>query len=147
MNQSSSGAAAGLSVMHELMVRAGVPEERPVPVPATLRYDSTDPYAVCLSLGVPSTGTVDWVFARSLLLEGLRRPRGLGDVLVRPLHRGQRGSVRIVLRSPAGVALLEIAVSAVTAFLEATHLVVAPGTEELHIDLDRLVAELMDGSE
>ncbi|WP_329466421.1 SsgA family sporulation/cell division regulator [Streptomyces sp. NBC_01431] len=116
-------------------------------MPATLRYDSTDPYAVCLSLGVPSTGTVDWVFARSLLSEGLRRPRGLGDVLVRPPRRGHRGSVRIVLRSPAGVALLEIAVSAVTAFLEATHLVVAPGTEELHIDLDRLVAGLMDGSE
>ncbi|MFF8971833.1 SsgA family sporulation/cell division regulator [Streptomyces sp. NPDC014995] len=147
MSHPSSGAAAGFSVVHEVMVRASAPDQRPVPLPSTLRYDSTDPYAVCLSLGAPSTRTVDRVFARSLLSEGLRRPGGAGDVLVIPRHRCHPGSVRIVVRSPAGAALLEIAVSAVTAFLEATHRVVPPGTEELHIDLDRVVAELTAGSE
>lgn len=147
MSQPSSGAAAGISVIHEVTVRASVPDEPSVPLPAKLRYDSTDPYAVCLSLGVPPTATVDWVFARSLLSEGLRRPVGGGDVLVIPRHRCHPDSVRILVRSPAGAALLEIAESAVTAFLEGTHLLVPPGTEELHIDLDRVVAALTAGSD
>ncbi|MEU2743719.1 hypothetical protein ABZ656_52890 [Streptomyces sp. NPDC007095] len=51
------------------------------------------------------------------------------------------------MRSPAGAALLEIVVSAATTILEAPHLVVPPGAEELGIDLDRVGAELMPGSE
>jgi hypothetical protein len=43
--------------------------------------------------------------------------------------------------------VLDIAASAVTAFLEQTDMVVPPGAEGFHIDLDRVVAELMAGSE
>jgi hypothetical protein len=51
--------------------------------------------------------------------------------------------VRIVVRSPAGAAVLYIAVSAVTAFLERTRAVVPPGAEGLFLDLDRVLAELL----
>jgi hypothetical protein len=81
MSRSSSGAATGFSVTHEVTVLACVPDERPVPLPAKLRYDSTDPYAVCLSLGVPSTGTVDRAFARTLLSEGPRRLSADGELV------------------------------------------------------------------
>ncbi|MDX2681447.1 SsgA family sporulation/cell division regulator [Streptomyces soliscabiei] len=147
MTQPISGAADGTSVTHEVVVHVVVAHEPPVSLPAELRYDSTDPYAVCLSLGVTSIGTVDWVFARSLLSEGLRRPAGVGDVLVLPRHRCHRNSVRIVVRSRQGSAVLDIAASAVTAFLEQSDMVVPPGAEGPHIDLDRLVAELMADSE
>ncbi|WP_217209597.1 SsgA family sporulation/cell division regulator [Streptomyces sp. AC550_RSS872] len=147
MTQPFPGAADGTSVIHEVLVHVVVADELSASLPAELRYDRADPYAVCLSLGGTSTGTVDWVFARSLLSAGLSRPAGVGDVLVTPPHRCHRHSVRIVVRSAAGAAVLDIAASAVTAFLEQTDMVVPPGAEGLHIDLDRVVAELMAGSE
>jgi hypothetical protein len=147
MTQPYSGAADGTSVTHAVVVRVVVTDEPPVPLPAELRYDRTDPYAVRLSLGGTPTGTVDWVFARSLLSEGLNRPAGVGDVLVIPPHHCHRHSVRIVVRSAAGAALLDIAASAVTAFLARSAIVVPPGAEGVHIDLDRVVAELMAESE
>ncbi|MEV1076972.1 SsgA family sporulation/cell division regulator [Streptomyces sp. NPDC050211] len=147
MTQPFSGAPDGTSVTHEVVVHVVVADLQSASLPAELRYDSTDPYAVCLSLGWTATGTVDWVFARSLLSEGVSRPVGVGDVLVIPPHRCHRHSVRIIVRSAAGSAALDIAASAVAAFLAHTDRVVPPGTEGLHIDLDRVVAELMAGSE
>ncbi|MFD8219673.1 SsgA family sporulation/cell division regulator [Streptomyces sp. NPDC059697] len=137
----------GTSVTHEVVTHVVVADEPPVSLPAELRYDRADPYAVCLALGGTSTGTVDWAFARSLLSEGLSRPAGVGDVLVMPPHRCHRHSVRIVVRSRVGAAVLDIATTAVIAFLKETDRVVPPGTEGLHIDLDRVVADLRAGSE
>jgi hypothetical protein len=127
--------------MSMVTVHVSVPDGLSAPLPAELHYDTIDPYAVRLSLGAPATSPVDWVFARSLLSEGLRRPTGTGDVLVIPWHRCPH-SVRIVLRSPAGVALIDIAVSEVAEFLRRTTSLVPPGTESLHIDIDRALAEL-----
>ncbi|MFE3650020.1 SsgA family sporulation/cell division regulator [Streptomyces sp. NPDC059152] len=95
-----------------------------------------------LSLGAPTARPVDWVFARSLLIEGLRRPAGTGGVLVISRHRCHPHSVRVVLRSSAGAALTDIAESAVAAFVLRTIWLVPPGTESLHIDIDRALAEL-----
>ncbi|MEU9671819.1 SsgA family sporulation/cell division regulator [Streptomyces bobili] len=139
--------ADGTSVAHEVVTHVIVADEPPVSLPAELLYDRADAYAVCLSVGSTPTGTVDWVFARGLLSEGLRRPAGVGDVLVMPPHRCHRHSVRIVVRSRVGAAVLDIATTAVMAFLKETDMIVPPGTEGLHIDLDRVVAELLAGSE
>ncbi|WP_171118139.1 MULTISPECIES: SsgA family sporulation/cell division regulator [Streptomyces] len=147
MSKPFSDAADEISVTHDVVVHVAVAGQPPASLPAELRYDRTDPYAVCLSLGATSTGTVDWVFARSLLSEGLHKPVGVGDVLVIPRHRCHRYSVRVVVRSTAGAALLDISAPAVTAFLRQTDLLVPPGTEGLHVDLDRVIAELMAGSE
>ncbi|GAB2997433.1 SsgA family sporulation/cell division regulator [Streptomyces pseudoechinosporeus] len=135
------------SVVHAVTVYVGVTDELPVPLPAELHYDSTDPYAVLLSLGAPETSPVDWVFARTLLMEGLRRPTGTGDVLVIPRHRYRPRAVHIVLRSARGAALIEIAAAEVSAFLEQTVALVPPGTETLLVDLDRALAELTDSSD
>ncbi|MER6416784.1 SsgA family sporulation/cell division regulator [Streptomyces humidus] len=124
-----------------MTVHISFPDGLSAPLPAELHYDTTDPYAVRLSLGAPLDRPVDWVFARSLLSEGLRRPTGSGDVLVIPRHRRHRYSVRIVLRSPAGAALIDIAESEVASFLWRTVSLVPPGTENLHIDIDRALAE------
>ncbi|WP_232247204.1 SsgA family sporulation/cell division regulator [Kitasatospora azatica] len=118
------------------------PDEVPAPLPSALYYDIADPYAVRLSLGAPSAQPVDWVFARSLLTEGLRRPTGSGDVLVIPRPASRRDFVRIVLRSPEGTAMVDIDESALAAFLRRTLSLVPAGTESLHLDLDRVLAEL-----
>lgn len=131
------------SVVYKLLVHVSVVGEPSVMLPAQLRYDRTDPYAVCLSIGAAPTGPVDWVFARSLLYEGLRNPAGIGDVLVIPQRREHGPSVRIVVRSDTGFAILEIAASKVTAFLQQTDRIVPPGREGLHLDVDRVVSELM----
>ncbi|MER5201286.1 SsgA family sporulation/cell division regulator [Streptomyces sp. NPDC002755] len=125
-----------------MTVHVSIPDELPVPLPAELRYDTSDPYAVCLSLGAPVARPVDWVFSRALLTEGLRTPSGIGDVMVIPRHGGGLRTVRIVLRSNAGAALIEIATRPVAAFLRKTVSLVSPGTESRHIDMDRALTEL-----
>ncbi|MGW2044685.1 SsgA family sporulation/cell division regulator [Streptomyces sp. NPDC001858] len=130
------------SVVCAVTVHVSVPDELPVPLPAELRYATADPYAVRLSLGAPHAGPVDWVFSRALLTECLRTPSGIGDVLVTPRYGGGLSTVRIVLRSPAGTALIEIATRPVAAFLRKTVSLVSPGTEGRHIDMDRTLTEL-----
>ncbi|MGW3121685.1 SsgA family sporulation/cell division regulator [Streptomyces sp. NPDC001107] len=130
------------SFMCMVTVRVSVPDEPPTPLPAELHYEMSDPYAVRLSLGAPATRSVDWVFARSLLTEGLHRQTGTGDVLVIPRHGCHPNSVRIVLRSSGGAAMIDIAESAVAAFLRRTVSLVPPGTESVHIDIDRALTEL-----
>ncbi|MEV7283302.1 SsgA family sporulation/cell division regulator [Streptomyces sp. NPDC093252] len=147
MTQPFSGAASGASVTHEVVARVVVRADPPVPLPAELRYRGADPYAVCVSVGGPSGDPVDWVFARDLLAEGMCRPAGAGDVLVIPRHSCHRNAVRIVVRSRRGTAQLDIAAAAVVAFLAETETLVPSGTESRHLDLDRVVAELMAGSE
>ncbi|MGW2276503.1 SsgA family sporulation/cell division regulator [Streptomyces sp. NPDC001770] len=138
-----SFSTAGTSVAHQVSVHVHVADEPPVSLPAELRYERSDPYAVRLALGTMSARTVDWVFARGLLSEGTIRPAGTGSILVTP-RRGCPGDVvRIVVRSPAGSAVLDIAAPAVGAFLERAARVVPPGEERHHLDLDRLVTELL----
>ncbi|MET9595438.1 SsgA family sporulation/cell division regulator [Streptomyces sp. NPDC006516] len=122
-------------------------EDRRVPLPSQLRYDPTDPYAVHLSLGAPMAGPVVWVFARELLAEGLRRPAGVGDVLVFPRHRCLPDTMRIVLRTRAGAALVELPASEVTRFLRTTGELVPPGTEGAYVDIDSGLAQLTGRSD
>ncbi|MFG2881119.1 SsgA family sporulation/cell division regulator [Streptomyces sp. NPDC048297] len=142
-----SDAAHRGSIVFRTRMRVTVDEELPVPLPAELRYATTDPYAVCLSLGAPSAPPVDWFFARSLLSEGRRRPAGEGNVVVFPRHGCHPDSLRILLRTRHGAALLEVKAAAVTSFLARTDALVPPGTEHRHIDLDGIVERLTADSE
>ncbi|MFF7359617.1 SsgA family sporulation/cell division regulator [Streptomyces sp. NPDC008125] len=119
-----------------------ISEDRRVPLPSRLRYEPTDPYAVRLSLGVPTLGPVVWVFARELLSEGLRRPSGMGDVMVFPRHRCLPDTMRIVLRSREGAAMVEIPASAVARFLKDSYELVPPGAEGAYMDVDSGIAQL-----
>ncbi|MQY14289.1 Sporulation-specific cell division protein SsgB [Streptomyces sp. RB5] len=131
------------SVTHEVTAHLAVAAEPPVPMPAELHFDRRDPYAVRLSVGSTSLGTVDWVFARDLLAQGLHWEAGTGDVVVAPRFDGR---VRIVVRTRAGAAALDIDVPAVERFLERTWRVVPLGAEGRHLELDRVVTELLSGS-
>lgn len=110
---------------------------------ARFGYSAEDPYAVRVAFPVPG-GAVHWVLARTLLQRGLHEPTGEGDVLLRPgLSDSGRPVVVLELRSPEGRLVVEARASDLLAFLVQTWSVVQPGSESDHVDLDRLVEELL----
>ncbi|NBM20771.1 SsgA family sporulation/cell division regulator [Streptomyces sp. GC420] len=117
-------------VERELELKLVLSPERSIPVPARLAYHTADPYAVHITFHVGSENPVRWTFARELLVEGVFRPCGDGDVRVWPTKSGGRSVVLMGLNSPEGDALLEASSSAVSAWLERILRVVPPGTEQ-----------------
>ncbi|MGW4885781.1 SsgA family sporulation/cell division regulator [Streptomyces murinus] len=112
-------------------------------IPATLRYDRCDPFAVRMTFPAPATlegVEVCWTFARELLAAGLLEPEGQGDVRVRPY-----GYDRIVLEfhAPEGTAVVHVRAGEIRRFLNATGELVPVGLEHLQLDLDHHLAELM----
>ncbi|OIJ98792.1 sporulation protein SsgA [Streptomyces sp. MUSC 14] len=132
-------------VERELELKLILSPERSIPVPARLVYRAEDPYAVHITFHINSESPVHWTFARDLLVEGVFRPCGHGDVRVWPTKADGRSVVLIALSSPDGDALLEAPVPQVSAWLERTLTAVPPGTEgeQLGIDdaLDQLLAQ------
>ncbi|MEU6666203.1 SsgA family sporulation/cell division regulator [Streptomyces sp. NPDC046727] len=131
-------------VERELELKLILSPERRVPVPARLRYRCDDPYAVHITFHINSEHPVNWTFARDLLVEGVFRPCGHGDVRVWPAKTDGRSVVLMALSSPDGDALLEAPSAQVSAWLERTLRAVPPGAEggQLGIDdaLDQLLA-------
>jgi Streptomyces sporulation and cell division protein, SsgA len=129
-------------VERELQVSLVLSPERSIPVPARLSYQVNDPYAVHVTFHVGSRTPVSWTFARELLMEGVFRPSGHGDVRVWPTKSRGRSVICLALSSPDGDALLEIAASPIASWLEHTLRAVPPGREHELIDIDGRLAEL-----
>ncbi|MFH8485452.1 SsgA family sporulation/cell division regulator [Streptomyces longisporoflavus] len=130
-------------VERELELKLVISPERAVPVPARLTYRTDDPYAVHIAFHIGSDQPVDWTFARELLVEGVFRPCGHGDVRVWPTKVDGRSVVLMALTSPDGDALLEAPAAAVSAWLERTLRVVPPGSEAERLGIDDGLAELL----
>ncbi|GAU67980.1 putative cell division protein [Streptomyces sp. NBRC 110611] len=130
-------------VERELELELVLSPERSVPVPARLTYRADDPYAVHVTFHVGSDSPVTWTFARELLVEGVFRPCGQGDVRVWPRKVNGRSVVGMALNSPDGEAVLEAPASAVSAWLERTLRLVPPGSEQGHLGLDKGLSELL----
>ncbi|MCX5437620.1 MULTISPECIES: SsgA family sporulation/cell division regulator [unclassified Streptomyces] len=130
-------------VERELELRLVLSPERSIPVPARLTYRTDDPYAVHIAFHIGSEHPVDWTFARELLVEGVFRPCGHGDVRVWPTKVDRRSVVLMALSSPDGDALLEAPAAAVSAWLERTLRVVPPGSESGRLGIDDGLAELL----
>ncbi|MDQ0961482.1 hypothetical protein QFZ66_005360 [Streptomyces sp. B4I13] len=130
-------------VERELELRLILSPERAVPVPARLGYRSDDPFAVHVTFHINSAQPVGWTFARELLVEGVFRACGYGDVRVWPTKSQGRGVVLMALSSPDGDALLEAPAAQVSAWLERTLRVVPPGAEGDRLGIDDGLAELL----
>ncbi|MFE0192724.1 SsgA family sporulation/cell division regulator [Streptomyces sp. NPDC058989] len=130
-------------VERELELGLVLSPERSIPVPARLTYRTDDPYAVHVTFHVGSDAPVNWTFARELLVEGVFRPCGQGDVRVWPTKVDGRSLVCMALNSPDGEALLQAPAAAVSAWLERTLRVVPPGSEQGHLGLDKGLSELL----
>ncbi len=120
---------------------ASAPLERAIP--AGLRYEPADPFAVRITF--PATASLDgaevaWTFARDLLATGLNEPVGTGDVHVWPC-----GTDRTVLEFHAleGMAMIQIDTTELRLFLRHSYELVPAGTESGHLDVDSDLAALL----
>ncbi|MER8084515.1 SsgA family sporulation/cell division regulator [Streptomyces sp. NPDC058316] len=130
-------------VERELEFKLVLSPERSIPVPARLTYRTEDPYAVHVAFHIGSEFPVRWTFARELLVEGVFRPCGQGDVRIWPTKVDVRNVIFVALTSPDGDALLEIPSAAVAAWVERTLRLVPPGTESERLGIDEGLAELL----
>ncbi|MFF7964656.1 SsgA family sporulation/cell division regulator [Streptomyces sp. NPDC007903] len=130
-------------VERELELRLILSPERSIPVPARLAYRSDDPYAVHITFHINSDFPVHWTFARELLVEGVFRPCGHGDVRVWPTKVSGRSVVLMALSSPEGDALLEAPTPQVSAWLERTLRAVPPGAEAAQLGIDDALDQLL----
>ncbi|MFJ7997270.1 SsgA family sporulation/cell division regulator [Streptomyces sp. NPDC096310] len=130
-------------VERELELNLVLSPERSIPVPARLTYRTDDPYAVHITFHVGSDAPVNWTFARELLVEGVFRPCGHGDVRIWPTKVDGRQVLCVALSSPDGDALLEGPSVALSAWVERTLRIVPPGTEAERLGLDDALTALL----
>ncbi|WP_405897985.1 SsgA family sporulation/cell division regulator [Streptomyces sp. NBC_00727] len=130
-------------VERELELKLVLSPERSIAVPARLTYRTEDPYAVHITFHITSDSPVYWTFARDLLVEGVFRPCGQGDVRIWPTKVDGNSVICVALTSPDGNALLEVESAAVAVWVERTLRVVPPGTETGRLGIDEGLAELL----
>ena len=132
-----------LVVECELEIRLVLSPEHGLPVQARLTYLAKDPYAAHIAFHVGTGAPVTWTFARELLVEGVFRPCGEGDVRVWPAKVQGRDVICVALSSPDGDALLETPSGIVSGWLERTLRAVPAGTEGEVLGVDDALAELL----
>jgi hypothetical protein len=110
-------------------------------VPAILRYDTSDPYAVVIAFPARAGAPVEWCVARETVARGLQAPVTVGDVHIRPASNG--AEVHINFGSSRGDATLPLPMSEAIAFLNRTYELVPEGTETDWLDLEGLIAQLL----
>jgi hypothetical protein len=119
------------------------PDAPVVPVKVELSYTSRDPYAVQASFRTGHDTTVDWVFARDLLADGLVDSAGTGDVRVQPMSDDPT-RIELELTSPSGHALFTTSAQTLSDFLQATYDAVPAASEYSWLDFDAALADLLD---
>lgn len=121
------------------IVSAGAP---PSPIMCELSYDASDPFAVTATFTLEDQ-SVTWTFARSLLLTGMYKPVGDGDIAVSPGLDDMHASVYVELSTPHGTAVLRTRTARIAAFLDLTQQVVPTGQELDGVDMDAVVSRLL----
>ncbi|MEU2716673.1 SsgA family sporulation/cell division regulator [Streptomyces sp. NPDC007205] len=134
-----------ITVEQPAQARLITADDLEIPVPATLRYTTEDPLAVHVDFPADAAlegEEVTWIFARSLLDQGLRAPAGHGDVQIWPYGRTR---TVVEFHSPQGLALLQFPASALRLFLLRTYTVVAAGQEDMAGVVERGLSALFGG--
>lgn len=123
-------------------------EDNHRPLPALISYVSTDPYCLRLAfLGANGRVTLEWEFARELLVFGLITAVGDGDVRIEPALRGEDLDlgVRIAL-IPDSVDepfTLWTPSAPLWRFLRDTYALVPLGAESRLLDVDAVINRLL----
>ncbi|MFG2830241.1 SsgA family sporulation/cell division regulator [Streptomyces sp. NPDC048434] len=112
-------------------------------IPASLRYDRADPFAVRLVF--PPAASLDgaevvWTFGRDLLEEGLYGPAGSGDVQIWPYDAE---AVVVEFHAVGGMAVVQFDTRELRTFLTRSYQVVAQGDEAGHLDVEADLAALL----
>ncbi|MFE3881595.1 SsgA family sporulation/cell division regulator [Streptomyces lydicus] len=112
-------------------------------IPASLRYDRADPFAVRLVF--PPAASLDgaevtWTFARELLEEGLCEPAGAGDVQIWPYDAH---AVVVEFHAVGGMAVVQFDAQELRTFLTRSYRIVAKGEEARHLDVEADLVALL----
>ncbi|MFJ4619641.1 SsgA family sporulation/cell division regulator [Streptomyces sp. NPDC088812] len=137
------------AVQAEVMMSFLVSEELSFRIPVELGYATCDPYAVRLTFHLPGDAPVTWAFGRELLIDGVGRPCGEGDVRVSPVDPDSLSEILIRLQVGGDQAVFRSSAAPLVAFLDRTDKLVPLGQEgaladfDAHLDeaLDRILAE------
>lgn len=132
------------SVQAQMVLRLHVPGSC-LDVPATLRYDVDDPYAVRVRFRADASSVIEWMLARDLLSQGLAFMSGDGDVRVWPGPDRAARVAYLELTSPSGQALFETPARELRHFLSRTYEVVPAGREGEFARLDDELDMLLYG--
>ncbi|MCU7823611.1 SsgA family sporulation/cell division regulator [Kitasatospora sp. DSM 101779] len=119
-------------------------DELSVSIAVDLGYDTDDPYAVRFTFHLPGDTPVTWYFARELLVDGISRPAGEGDVHIHPIGEDLT-EIGVVLRSPDGDATLHAPAPPLIAFLARTDRLVPMGQEESEVELEAQLDLILSG--
>ncbi len=130
-------------VQAEVMMSFLVSDELSFRIPVELRYETCDPYAVRLTFHLPGDAPVTWAFGRELLVDGVGRPCGDGDVHIAPA--GSEGFGDVVIRLQVGVdqALFRCGAVPLVAFLDRTDKLVPLGQERSLAGFDTRLDEAL----
>ncbi|MGV9559144.1 SsgA family sporulation/cell division regulator [Streptomyces sp. NPDC003401] len=132
------------AVEAEVMMSFLVSEELSFRIPVELGYETCDPYAVRLTFHLPGDAPVTWAFGRELLIDGVGRPCGEGDVRVSPADRNLLGEVLIRLQVGGDQAVFRSSAAPLVAFLDRTDKLVPLGQEGAFADFDAHLDEALD---
>lgn len=130
------------TVQGHVVMNLLVSQELSFRIVVDLDYDPVDPFAVRCTFHLPGDEPVVWVFARELLLDGISRPTGEGDVHIHPVGE-ELSEVCVVLHSPDGDARLRAAAPPLIAFLARTDRLVPMGQELTGRELDDQLADIL----
>ncbi|RII17746.1 Sporulation and cell division protein [Streptomyces sp. YIM 130001] len=117
----------------EWLVKFMLAEGWAVPMLSRFTYLADDPYAVHLEFHLAMKNPVRWAFAREILIEGVLRSTGRGDVRAWPTYED---TLWLCLHNLEGEALVEMPIAPLNDWLERTYELVSPGQEHRHQALD-----------
>ncbi|MEK6441214.1 MULTISPECIES: SsgA family sporulation/cell division regulator [unclassified Pseudonocardia] len=115
---------------------------QPAPVVTRWTYTATDPFAVTLAVRTRHDRWVEWLVGRDLVLEGLSRPTGDGDIRMSPQLVQGYDIVEIEIRSTDGRAVLEVDRDLLRHFVDSTAEMIAFGEESDRMDLDGMIERI-----
>jgi len=135
---SSPGFAGQQTILVETAMSL-MSDPEPPTVQASLHYATQEPFAVRLALSLNGSPAVQWVFARDLIVQGVRLPAGHGDIQFYPSSDG----IVIELHSPDGDAHLLADRAKLTEFADAMESLVPSGRESDFCSMDEELTDLL----
>lgn len=114
------------------------------PVLSRWSYSPGEPFAITVEFQTESDAWITWVFARDLLLAGLKAPAGLGDVRFVPFEDEGDRLLLFQVESDQGRASWFLNRDDAEEFATMTLDSVPVGTESEHVDMDAMIAGITD---
>lgn len=130
-------------IRNEIPMNLIVSGDKIVKIDTTFDYAAHEPFSVRASF-ITVDGAIEWVLSRDLLAQALTEPAGDGDVSAWVEGTGSTAVFCLQLTSPNGQALLETDASLIQDFLDRSYLTVPAGAESNMLNMDSLIAQLLD---